>query len=190
MRSFREWLGRSRSEPRETAGAPAADLPLSYARTLSWLSLVVILLTSLGLSFFMSNSARQTLLTKQEEFARLLADKGFAILARNWRQGRLELDLVCRDGGTLVFVEVKSRRGDGLARPEDAMTPRKRRTLVRAARAWLAATEAWSSPCRFDVVTVTACGPNSLHLEHIPHAFALDDAGAAVDRGHAPWQPW
>lgn len=126
----------------------------------------------------------------EEAAARLLADKGFAILARNWRQGRLELDLVCRDGGTLVFVEVKSRRGDGLARPEDAMTPRKRRTLVRAARAWLAATEDWSSPCRFDVVTVTACGPNSLHLEHIPHAFALDDAGAAVDRGHAPWQPW
>ena len=74
MRSIREWLGRSRPETRETAGAPAADLPLSYARTLSWLSLVIILLTSLGLSFFISNSARQTLLTKQEEFARLLAD--------------------------------------------------------------------------------------------------------------------
>lgn len=126
----------------------------------------------------------------EEAAARLLAGKGFVILVRNWRQGRLELDLVCRDGGTLVFVEVKSRRGDSVARPEDAMTPRKRRTLVRAARAWLAAAEAWSSPCRFDVVTVTACGPNSLHLEHIPHAFALDDAGAAVDRGHAPWQPW
>ena len=41
----------------------------SYARTLSWLSLVVILLTSLGLSFFISNSARETLLTRQENFA-------------------------------------------------------------------------------------------------------------------------
>ncbi len=49
-------------------------LPLSYARTLSWLSLVVILLTSLGLSFFISNSARQTLLTRQEDFARLLVE--------------------------------------------------------------------------------------------------------------------
>ncbi|WP_297228386.1 YraN family protein [uncultured Desulfovibrio sp.] len=126
----------------------------------------------------------------EEAAARLLADKGFAILARNWRQGKLELDIVCRDAETLVFVEVKSRRGDSLARPDEAMTPRKRRTLVRAAQAWLATTETWSSPCRFDVVTVTAYGPNSLHLEHIPHAFALDDAGAAVDRGHAPWQPW
>ena len=49
-------------------------LPLSYARTLSWLSLVVILLTSLGLSFFISNSARETLLTRQEDFARLLVE--------------------------------------------------------------------------------------------------------------------
>ncbi len=74
MRNIREWLGVSRPEEREAARPPTTDLPLSYARTLSWLSLVVILLTSLGLSFFISNSARQTLLTKQEEFARLLAD--------------------------------------------------------------------------------------------------------------------
>lgn len=55
------------------APLPEKDLPLSYARTLSWLSFVVILLTSLGLSFFISNSARQTLLTRQEDFAHLLA---------------------------------------------------------------------------------------------------------------------
>ena len=55
------------------APIPEKDLPLSYARTLSWLSFVVILLTSLGLSFFISNSARQTLLTRQEDFAHLLA---------------------------------------------------------------------------------------------------------------------
>lgn len=74
MRNIREWLGVSRPEERAAANIPATDLPLSYARTLSWLSLAVILLTSLGLSFFISNSARQTLLTKQEDFARLLAD--------------------------------------------------------------------------------------------------------------------
>ncbi|MDO5483611.1 MAG: two-component sensor histidine kinase, partial [Desulfovibrionaceae bacterium] len=60
----------------EGAGLPPAVenvLPLSYARTLSWVSLLLILLTSLGLSFFISNSARETLLTRQENFARLLA---------------------------------------------------------------------------------------------------------------------
>lgn len=61
----------------EDACAQAVDtdsaLP-SYARTLSWLSLVVILLTSLGLSFFISNSARETLLTRQENFAQQLVE--------------------------------------------------------------------------------------------------------------------
>ena len=55
-------------------GAPGQELPFSYARTLSWLSLVFILLTNLVLSFFISNSARETLLTKQKEFANLLVD--------------------------------------------------------------------------------------------------------------------
>ncbi len=50
-----------------------ADLPLSYARTLSWLSLLLILTISLGLSVFISNSARENLLTKQEDFANLVA---------------------------------------------------------------------------------------------------------------------
>ncbi len=49
------------------------DLPFSYARTLSWLSLLIILVTSLVLSVFISNSARETLLKKQEDFASLLA---------------------------------------------------------------------------------------------------------------------
>lgn len=64
-------------EGQEGARAPAAAaaaeaLPLSYARTLSWLSLLIILLTSLALSYFISSSARETLLTRQEDFARVL----------------------------------------------------------------------------------------------------------------------
>lgn len=50
------------------------ELPLRFARTLSWVSLVFILLTSLGLSVLISNTARETLLTKQEEFAKVLAE--------------------------------------------------------------------------------------------------------------------
>lgn len=57
------------------SSVPEADIALpSYARTLSWLSLVIIVLTSLGLSFFISNSARSTLLTRQQEFARQLVE--------------------------------------------------------------------------------------------------------------------
>ena len=52
----------------------AERLPLSYARTLSWLSLLFILLSSLALSFFISSSVRDTLLTRQEDFARQLVE--------------------------------------------------------------------------------------------------------------------
>ncbi|MDR3358206.1 MAG: two-component sensor histidine kinase [Desulfovibrio sp.] len=55
------------------APSDGKDLALSYARTLSWLSLLLILTTTLSLSFFISNSARETLLTRQENFARSLA---------------------------------------------------------------------------------------------------------------------
>ncbi len=56
----------------ETADEAERGLSLSFARTLSWLSLVVVLLTSLGLSFFISNSARQTLMHRQENFITVL----------------------------------------------------------------------------------------------------------------------
>ncbi len=58
--------------PKNSASNEVQDLPLSYARTLSWLSFILILTMSLLLSVFIANSARDTLLTKQEEFANLL----------------------------------------------------------------------------------------------------------------------
>ncbi|WP_297218654.1 YraN family protein [uncultured Desulfovibrio sp.] len=121
--------------------------------------------------------------------AALLQRRGYVLLDQNWRQGRLELDIVCRDGDTLVFVEVKSRRAHTQAGPADAMTPRKRRTLVRAAQYWLDAHAAWHRPCRFDVVTVIE-DAQGLHLEHLPHAFDFTSAGDPVDCGHTAWQPW
>ena len=48
----------------------------------------------------------------EEAAATLLLRAGFRLLDRNWRQGRLELDMVCRDGAELVFVEVKTRRSE------------------------------------------------------------------------------
>ncbi len=62
-----------RKEEACTVKKSTQDLPLSYARTLSWLSLLIILFTSLGLSVVIANSAREKLLTKQEDFAKLLA---------------------------------------------------------------------------------------------------------------------
>lgn len=71
----------------------------------------------------------------EEAAATLLRAHGMRVLARNWRSGPLELDLVCREGDTLVFVEVKTRGPGSLGSARDAVGPRKRQSLIRAARA-------------------------------------------------------
>lgn len=104
----------------------------------------------------------------------LLAGKGFTVLARNYRTRSGEVDLVCQDGGTLVFVEVKTRGAGSLARPDQAVTAAKRGRLVRAAAAFLSERDLWDRPCRFDVVTVVASG-KALTATHLPDAFVLED---------------
>lgn len=111
---------------------------------------------------------------------------GLRILDRNWRQGRLELDIVCRDGDTVVFVEVKTRTSRKRGDPEDSITPAKQRTLGRAAQAWLAAHDAWNVPCRFDVICLVA-NDGTFSVEYYRHAF---DFTPSLDRCHAAWQPW
>ena len=122
-----------------------------------------------------------------EDFAAdYLKRQGLRLLARNWRHGSWELDMVCREGHTVVFVEVKTRKAGGLTRPVEALTPRKRATLLRAAHAWLQAQNAWDSPCRFDLLAVHDHGTH-FTLEHYRHAF---DFSAPVGGGHTAWQPW
>ena len=122
----------------------------------------------------------------EDAAAAILLRAGMHILDRNWREGRLELDLVCKDGDTVVFVEVKTRATAGRGGPEGALTQAKQRSLSRAAQAWLAAHEAWDTPCRFDVVALVACD-GTFSAEHYRHAF---DFAPSLDSGHAPWQPW
>jgi putative endonuclease len=134
-----------------------------------------------------TGTAKQRLGGKGEAAAaRLLASKRYRILDRNWRRGRLELDLVCEDGDEIVFVEVKTRTAGTLTSPAEGMSPGKRQSLIKAARCWLAAHKAWERACRFDVVCVTDAG-QELRLEHHIHAFELADSLAC---SHAAWQPW
>lgn len=110
----------------------------------------------------------------EEAAVRLLKSKRFKILDRNWRAGHLELDIVCEDGEEIVFVEVKTRTEASMTTPAEGMSLGKKRNIVRAARAWLGARDAWERVCRFDVVCVMDCG-KELHLEHCPNAFSLSD---------------
>ncbi len=107
--------------------------------------------------------------------ARLLTGKGYRILTRNYRARGGEVDLVCQDGDTLVFVEVKTRSAGSLGRPDQAVTGVKRGRLVRAAAAFLSEHDGWERPCRFDVVAVVD-RDGFRTATHLPHAFSVEDA--------------
>jgi putative endonuclease len=80
---------------------------------------------------------------------------GYAILARRYRTRVGELDIVARDGETLVFVEVKARRSDEFGTPGEAVTWRKRRKLQSMATDFLSRGRLSAVSCRFDVVAIT-----------------------------------
>ena len=82
-----------------------------------------------------------------------------------------ELDLVMRDGETVVFVEVKTRRDRKYADPQDAVGRAKQRRMTRAAL-WFIDQKRWQDrPCRFDIVAVTLSTTGAPEIEHFPEAF-------------------
>ncbi|MGX5696084.1 YraN family protein [Agromyces soli] len=92
-----------------------------------------------------------------EELAvRHLEAAGMRVLARNWRCPLGEIDIVARDGGQTVIVEVKTRTSDDFGHPFEAITPAKLRRLWRLALAWCEQTDASPAGLRVDAVAVLA----------------------------------
>ena len=111
----------------------------------------------------------------EELAAALLERAGLRIVERNWRRPEGELDIVADDGGTCVFVEVRSRTGAEMGHPLESITPQKRARVIRSARLYLDEQPTAAAAYRFDVVAVTFSPDNSAppELIHIPDAFEL-----------------
>ncbi len=106
--------------------------------------------------------------------AQHLQRAGYTILARNWRAGPLELDIVARDGETVVFVEVRTRRGPLQAALDAALEsvgPHKRAHVLEAAQAYLLAHALDDVPWRVDVAAVAVQG-NRWQVEVIRDALS------------------
>ena len=101
--------------------------------------------------------------------AEYLRAKGFRIVETNWHYGHEELDIIAYDGDTLVVVEVKTRHTDMFGNPEDAVTLRKQRSIVRAADAYVVEHDL-DVQTRFDVVSVVV-GRGQTAIEHFEDAF-------------------
>lgn len=101
------------------------------------------------------SSAGRKLGRSGEEIARdYLAERGLEIVETGFRLFRGEIDIIARDGPTLVFVEVKARTGRGFGRPEEAVTPAKQSQIKRIALGYIMERGLEAADCRFDVVTV------------------------------------
>ena len=86
------------------------------------------------------------------------AERGWEILARNWRCALGEADIIAARTGVLVICEVKARRGDAFGSPFEAVTPSKQRRLRRVAAAWLAGNDQPWRRIRLDVAGVSPAG--------------------------------
>jgi len=111
----------------------------------------------------------------EDAAARFLEQRGVRVVARNVRYPDGELDLVGEEGELLLFVEVKSRATALRGAPQEAVTPRKRRRVLHAARRWLAShPPRGERAVRFDVIAIQE---EPYSMEWIRGAF---DASAAT----------
>jgi putative endonuclease len=97
-----------------------------------------------------------------------LANKGYKIIQRNWRCQAGELDIIVEDGNSLVFVEVRTRRGNRFGTPEESITPAKQARLIELAETYLQETSTTRRAWRIDVVAVQLGSglPQVNHLEN------------------------
>ena len=94
-------------------------------------------------------------LAAEDAVARIYASRGYAVLARRWRGGGGEIDLIVRGADCLIFVEVKARKG---RMEDDPVSPAQWRRLAAAAEAYCAATNLGETVLRFDLAVVGAGG--------------------------------
>lgn len=100
--------------------------------------------------------------------AEYLAERGLAVVARNFRVKGGEIDLVCRDGAAVVFVEVRLRSRSGFGGAAASIDARKQARIILAARHWLAR-HRHDGPCRFDCVLIEGG-----RIEWVRDAFRVD----------------
>ena len=95
---------------------------------------------------------------------------GYQVLATNFRCQWGEVDIVAMDGETLVFVEVRTRRGDNFGTPQESLTLRKREHLIATAETYLQEHSEASEEWRIDLVSILAKRGSDPAIEHLRSA--------------------
>jgi putative endonuclease len=105
----------------------------------------------------------------EELAAEFLKDAGYRILYRNWKWGKNEIDIVAELKGTIIFAEVKTRNGDCIEPPANAVTRGKQKSIIIAAEGYIRCFNI-NKESRFDILTVIRKN-ESFEVEHIIDAF-------------------
>jgi len=98
---------------------------------------------------------------------------GYKCLIRNYRCPLGEIDIIAKDGDTLVFIEIKTRRGRSLGYAKEAINRKKRRQVSKVALAYMKAHNCCDVKSRFDVVAINLT-ENKKQIEVIRNAFDLE----------------
>lgn len=100
-----------------------------------------------------------------------LAAKGYKILLKNFECPLGEIDLIAKEKGTLVFIEVKTRSSLAMGLPMESVTFRKREQIVKVAQYYMKRYGIKNLPCRFDVVSILMVPDKTVQIELVQDAF-------------------
>ena len=106
----------------------------------------------------------------ETEAARFLQDKGYEIIARNFRYQHAEIDLIVRKGKLLVFAEVKTRTNLSFGNPEEFVSYAKAKLIMKAAEHYIF-THDWQFDVRFDIIAISLAG-TEMKVKHVEDAFS------------------
>jgi putative endonuclease len=104
--------------------------------------------------------------------ARWLIRQGWTVVNHRFTNGKRDIDLVVEQAGTVVFVEVKARKGNDFGGPVEAVNWRKQRELTRSAQVWIDRHGLPAQTYRFDVVGVLV-NAGAVRVRHVPDAFSI-----------------
>lgn len=107
----------------------------------------------------------------EDDAARYLVDDGWKIEARNYTFQKGEIDIIAREGETLVFVEVRMKESDAYGLPEESFTQHKIKTVKKTAEGYLFENKIEDVACRFDVIAIVLSDGGKIHINHIRDAF-------------------
>ena len=120
----------------------------------------------------MTKQRQQFARQSESDAARILKRQGYKIIEQNYRTRFGEIDIIAKENDTIVFVEVKARRGRNYGHAKWAITPKKQKKVSMVALHYLKATGQSQAKARFDVVTIHSEN-EAPQIEIIKNAFEL-----------------